>query len=57
MEEEDFLRDSKRVSGCMMTRAAAILLLLGNDTIQFNTRIKTSELDIHVKSTTKLDFP
>ena len=43
-------------------RAAMILRLLGNETNQFNTRGKNSEpglrqqLNIDVKSTTKLDF-
>ena len=45
-----------------ITRAATILRLLGNETIQFNTRSKKSEpairkqLNIDVKSTTKLNF-
>ena len=44
------------------TRAATILRLLGNETIQSNTRGKKSEpgirkqLNIDVKSTTKLNF-
>ena len=43
-------------------KSATILRLLGNETIQFNTRIKKSELVIRkqlkldVKSTTKLNF-
>ena len=43
-------------------RAATILRLLGNETIQFNTRGKKSEpglrkqLNIDVKSTTKFNF-
>ena len=45
-----------------MTRGATILRLLGNETIQFNTRGKKSELglrkqlNIDVKSTTKFNF-
>ena len=45
-----------------MSRAATILRLLGNETIQFNTRGKKSEpglrkqLNIDIKSTTKLFF-
>ena len=45
-----------------VTRAATILRLLGNETIQFNTRSKKSEpaiqkqLNIDVKSTTKFYF-
>ena len=44
------------------TKAATILRLLGNETIQFNTRGKKSEpglreqLNIDVKSTTKFYF-
>ena len=44
------------------TRAATILWLLRNKTIQFNTRVKKSEpghqkqLKIDVKSSTKLNF-
>ena len=44
------------------SRAATILWLLGNETNQFSTRGKKSELglrkelNIDVKSTTKLDF-
>ena len=47
---------------CIFTRAATILRLLGNETIQSNTRGKKSEqgirkqLNIDVKSTTKLNF-
>ena len=46
----------------MCTRAATILRLLGNKTIQFNTRCKKSEpglrkqLNIDIKSTTKFNF-
>ena len=46
----------------LLTRAATILRLLGNETIQFNTRGKESEpglriqLNIDIKSTTKLIF-
>ena len=46
----------------MLRKAATILLLLVNETNQFNTRGKKSEpglrkqLNIDVKSTTKLDF-
>ena len=52
----------KRFSLRHGSRAATILGLLGNETIQFNTRVKKTELDlrkqlnIDVKSTTKLDF-
>ena len=44
------------------TSAATILRLLGNETIQFNTRVKKTEpgirkqLKIDVKSTTNFDF-
>ena len=46
----------------MATKAATILRLLGNETIQFNTRVKKSEpairkqLKIDVKSTANLFF-
>ena len=44
------------------SKAATILQLLGNETIQFNTRGKKSEpglrkqLNVEVKSTTKFNF-
>ena len=50
------------VSEQVTFKAAKILWLLGNETIQFNTRVKKSEpairkqLKIDVKSTTKLNF-
>ena len=46
----------------IVIKAAKILRLLGNETIQFNTRVKKSEpaiqkqLKINVKFTTKLNF-
>ena len=46
----------------LICKAATILRLLGNETVQSNTRVKKSEpglqkqLKIDVKSTTKLDF-
>ena len=50
------------MSDQLTIRAAAILRLLGNETIQFSTRSKKSEpairkqLNIDIKSTTKLNF-
>ena len=47
---------------CISGRAALILRLLGNEMIQFNTRVKTTEpglrkqLKIDIKSATKFDF-
>ena len=47
---------------CFFCRAATILRLLGNETIQFNARGKKSEpgfrkqLNTDVKSTTKFNF-
>ena len=46
----------------LQIKAATILRLLGNETIQFNTRGKKSEpglrkqLNVEVKSTTKFNF-
>ena len=46
----------------LQSKAATILRLLGNETIQFNTRGKKSEpdlrkqLNVEVKSTTKFNF-
>ena len=46
----------------IISKAATILRLLGNETIQFNTRGKKSEpglrkqLNVEVKSTTKFNF-
>ena len=54
---EDQMRTAK-----LKSKAATILRLLGNETIQFNTRGKKSEpglrkqLNIDVKSTTKFYF-
>ena len=59
-----FSRNHPSVDWPINTRAATIIRLLGNETIQFNTRGKKSEpglrklkqLNIDVKSTTKFYF-
>ena len=56
------IADFKSAYISLIIKAATILRLLGNETIQSNTRVKKSEpgvrkqLKIDVKSTTKLDF-
>ena len=56
------IADFKSAYISLIIKAATILRVLGNETIQSNTRVKKSELGlrkqlkIDVKSTTKLDF-
>ena len=56
------IADFKSAYISLIIKAAMILWLLGNETIQSNTRVKKSEpglrkqLKIDVKSTTELDF-